>query len=154
MIDVQIDEALENAHPGAGKWAPALQQAAEVSLALSQAPEAAELTILLSDDRRLQELNRQFLEIDAPTDVLSFPAGDLLPEDETVYLGDIIISLERAEAQAAAGGHVIAHELQLLVVHGVLHLLGLDHATAEEKAAMWALQAAALNQLGINLTPP
>lgn len=154
MIDVQIDEALENAHPGAGKWAPDLQRAAEVSLAQSQAAEAAELTILLSDDRRLQELNRQFLEIDAPTDVLSFPAGDLLPEDETVYLGDIIISLERAEAQAAAGGHAIAHELQLLVVHGVLHLLGFDHAAAEEKAAMWALQTAALNQLGINLNPP
>jgi probable rRNA maturation factor len=67
------------------------------------------------------------------------------------YLGDIAISLPRATAQAEAAGHPVAAELQLLTVHGVLHLLGHDHAEPEEKAAMWAAQAAVLATLGVTL---
>lgn len=114
----------------------------------------AELSILLADDETIQRLNREYLGIDAPTDVLSFPAGDTDPESGAAYLGDIIISLPRAQAQAAAGGHDLSDELQLLAVHGVLHLVGYDHDEPDNKAAMWALQAKVLATLGCGITGP
>ena len=97
----------------------------------------------------MQELNRQYRDIDTPTDVLSFPADFTDPESEAPYLGDILISYPRAEKQAAAGGHSTLAELQLLVVHGVLHLLGFDHAQVQEKAEMWAAQSEILHRLGL-----
>lgn len=113
-----------------------------------------ELTIVLSDDRQLQELNRQYREIDAPTDVLAFPSGEIDPESQAEYLGDVLISVERARAQAEAGGHPLQAELQLLVVHGVLHLLGHDHGEPDEKERMWQAQAELLKKLGLDLSPP
>lgn len=110
----------------------------------------ADLTILLTDDRQLHELNREYLGVDAPTDVLSFPASELDPETGTTYLGDVVISIPRAAQQAQAAGHPVEAEAQLLVVHGVLHLLGHDHATAEEKALMWEEQAKVLERLGLS----
>lgn len=108
----------------------------------------SEITLVLTDDAQLQELNREYLDIDAPTDVLSFPAGDIDPESRAVYLGDILISLPRAQAQALQEGHPFQEEIQLLIVHGMLHLLGFDHALEDDKAAMWAEQAAILTELG------
>ena len=103
-----------------------------------------ELTIVITGDDQLRRLNHAFRQIDAPTDVLSFgndqPPGDLEPPGGLCYLGDIVISYTRAKAQAKAGGHPIEAELQLLVVHGVLHLLGHDHYTRAEKAIMWQAQ--------------
>jgi probable rRNA maturation factor len=130
-----------------------LEKAAFTTLEVSGAALESELTIVISDDAQLHALNRQFLGIDAPTDVLSFPSGDTDPDSDAVYLGDIIISLQRAQTQASAGDHPLEHELQLLVVHGVLHLLGHDHAEEEEKAAMWAAQTRALEALGVDLRP-
>ena len=118
---------------------------------LEQAGETldSDLTIVLTTDARLQELNRDFLGIDAPTDVLSFPASELDPETGARYIGDILISIARAESQARAAGHSLESEVQLLVVHGVLHLLGHDHAEATEKARMWKAQAEVLERLGL-----
>ncbi|GAB4500321.1 MAG: rRNA maturation RNase YbeY [Anaerolineales bacterium] len=116
--------------------------------------ETADLSILLADDPTLHELNLQFMGVDAPTDVLSFPADEIDPETNRPYLGDIAISYARAFAQAQAGGHSVAHELQLLTVHGVLHLLGYDHAEPEEKARMWQAQSHILAALGVPLSPP
>jgi probable rRNA maturation factor len=126
-----------------------LEQAARLTLDLQAAPPDGELTIVLSDDAQLQALNRDYLGIDAPTDVLSFPAAEQDPETGARYLGDILISVPRAAAQAQARGHSLAAEVQLLVIHGVLHLLGHDHATSEEKARMWAAQAKVLERLGL-----
>jgi probable rRNA maturation factor len=109
----------------------------------------SELSILLTDDARLQALNQKYLGIDAPTDVLSFPASETDPETGAPYLGDILISVPRAQAQAEAAGHPLEAEVQLLVVHGVLHLLGHDHADANEKARMWKAQAEILERLGL-----
>jgi probable rRNA maturation factor len=75
---------------------------------------------LLTDDRQLRRLNRQFLARDYPTDVLSFPGSD-------GSLGDIAISVDRARRQAAEFGHSLEEELSVLMLHGVLHLLGMDH---------------------------
>lgn len=110
----------------------------------------ADLSIVLTDDRQLHELNLDYLGVDAPTDVLSFPAGEVDPETETLYLGDLAISIPRATQQAQNGGHPVEAEAQLLVVHGTLHLLGYDHSTDEEKAVMWAEQAKVLERLGLS----
>lgn len=114
----------------------------------------SEATILLTGDEQLHELNLKYLDIDAPTDVLSFPAGYTDPDTQVNYLGDILISYPRAQAQADAGGHAVEEELKLLVVHGMLHLLGYDHAETDEKAEMWAVQAGVLKALGSLLSPP
>ena len=97
-------------------------------------PARASLSVRLTSDAELQELNARFLGIDAPTDVLAFPA------DEHARVGDVAISVERAMAQAADG----PAELRLLAVHGLLHCLGHDHALPEPAAAMTAATRALL----------
>ena len=126
-----------------------LERAARAVLDLSGVPDA-DLTIVLVDDVRIQGLNRDFLGHDAPTDVLSFPADEPDPETGRRYLGDVVISPRRAAEQAAEWGHGFEAEMQLLVVHGVLHLLGHDHAQPAEKERMWAIQASLLEHLGIS----
>ena len=107
------------------------------------------ITLVLTGDAQLHALNRDYLGVDAPTDVLSFPASESDPETGEAYLGDIILSLPRADKQARAAGHPQADECQLLVVHGVLHLLGQDHANAREKSKMWKAQAEILKSIGL-----
>ncbi|MEJ2352831.1 MAG: rRNA maturation RNase YbeY [Anaerolineales bacterium] len=106
-----------------------------------------ELTIVITEDANLQRLNHQFLGIDAPTDVLSFPSGDIDPDTGEPYLGDILISYPRAQAQAESAGHPVEAEVQLLVIHGILHLLGYDHADPEGKKRMWPVQDEVLRVL-------
>lgn len=108
-----------------------------------------ELSIVLTDNEHLQELNLNYLGIDAPTDVLSFPASETDPETGARYLGDILISVPRAQSQADSAGHALEAEVQLLVVHGTLHLLGYDHAEPEDKTRMWKAQAEILDSLGL-----
>jgi probable rRNA maturation factor len=126
-----------------------LERAARAVLDLSGIPDA-DLTVALVDDARIKGLNRDFLGHDVPTDVLSFPADEPDPETGRRYLGDVAISFARAAEQARERGHAVEAEMQLLVVHGVLHLLGHDHAEAGEKDRMWAAQADALERLGIS----
>lgn len=128
-----------------------LERAARAALRQPDAKTNPDLSIILTDDNQLRRLNRQFLGIDAPTDVLSFPAGYADPDCGTLYLGDVLISYPRAQQQAEAAGHPIDAELQLLVVHGVLHLLGHDHEEEEEKERMWGVQADVLSQLQVRL---
>ena len=149
MIYIQIEEE----RIPANLPTPAIQLAAEHTLAYTYAPADAELTIVLTDDAQLHELNLQYLGVDAPTDVLSFPADLIDPDSQAPYLGDILISVPRAQQQADAAGHRLQDELQLLVVHGVLHLQGHDHAGEEDKARMWAAQDAVLTQLGVAYRP-
>jgi probable rRNA maturation factor len=126
-----------------------LERAARAALEHESESLDSDLSIVLTDDMRLQELNRDYLGIDAPTDVLSFPASETDPETGARYLGDILISVPRAQSQAEAAGHALESEVQLLVVHGVLHLLGHDHAKPEEKRRMWKAQAEILESLGL-----
>ncbi|MBV6466089.1 MAG: Endoribonuclease YbeY [Anaerolineales bacterium] len=124
-----------------------LEQAARAALTHQSAD--GDLTLVLADDEQLRRLNRDFLGVDAPTDVLSFPASETDPETGAAYLGDVLLSIPRADAQARAAGHSLADEARLLVVHGVLHLLGHDHAEAEEKSKMWRAQAEIMDGLGL-----
>lgn len=126
-----------------------LERAARFTLDQESAPADADMTIVLTDDRQLHELNLEYLGVDAPTDVLSFPASESDPETGTQYLGDILISIPRAAQQAQAAGHPLEAETQLLVVHGTLHLLGYDHAGAQEKTRMWNAQAGVMSKLGL-----
>ena len=126
-----------------------LERAAHATLTHESASGDCELSIVLTDDARLQELNRDYLGIDAPTDVLSFSAAEMDPDTGAHYIGDILISIPRAQSQAEAAGHPLESEVQLLVVHGVLHLLGHDHAEPEEKSHMWKAQAETLKSLGL-----
>jgi len=114
---------------------------------------AAELTVVVTDDAQVQQLNREYRGLDEPTDVLSFSAQETLPDAAAFvsapelahYLGDVVIAYPYAAAQAPTFGRFVADELALLAVHGTLHLLGYDHATPAEEEAMWARQAAILN---------
>jgi probable rRNA maturation factor len=114
----------------------------------------AELTLLLTDDKKLRQLNRDFRQVDTATDVLSFPDGTTSPDTAIPYLGDIAISVPYATRQAAQTGHDLVAELQLLAIHGTLHLLGHNHANHEEKAAMWATQQTILDRLGLSHVTP
>lgn len=122
------------------------------------------VTLVITDDNTVQQLNRDYRNVDTPTDVLSFAAQDTssdpsmspaihdLPTELAAtleqYLGDIIIAYPYAMRQAAAYGNNVDAELRLLAVHGLLHLLGYDHSTAEEEAEMWALQRKILAHYG------
>jgi probable rRNA maturation factor len=98
------------------------------------------ITVMLADDTLLADLNRRFRKIARPTDVLSFPAGDMDPETGVIHLGEIVLSLPRTAAQARTAGHSFEQEALLLVVHGTLHLFGYDHNTAARRKNMWAEQ--------------
>ena len=126
-----------------------LERAAQAALKHEFTDQEVDLSIVLTDNARLHELNLNYLGVDSPTDVLSFPASETDPESGARYLGDILISIPRAQAQAEAAGHALESEVQLLVVHGVLHLLGHDHAEPEEKNHMWKAQAEILQTLGL-----
>jgi probable rRNA maturation factor len=131
-----------------------LPQAARLALQTAGVSVESGLTILITSDEQVKDLNRQFLGIDSTTDVLSFTAGETDPDSGELYLGDVVISYPRALAQAQTGGHDVADELKLLVVHGILHLIGHDHAEPGAKARMWELQGAILDQLGSKVKPP
>lgn len=152
MISIQIAEALfpQEIPP---ELINQCELAAQMTLVRAHAPTAVGVTIVITDDDQLHQLNRDFLGIDAPTDVLSFPAEEVDPDSGEEYLGDVLISYPRAVAQTDSGKHALSDELQLLVVHGVLHLLGYDH-TEDEKENMWAIQSQILADLGNPLNPP
>ena len=132
----------------------ALRAAARAALAQQGAPAPSELTLMIAGDGELRSLNREFLGQDRPTDVLSFPTRERDGAARRLYLGDIAISFPQARAGAGRGGHPVKAELRLLVVHGVLHLLGHDHAKPAKKARMWAAQAAILTELKAGITGP
>jgi probable rRNA maturation factor len=105
----------------------------------------AELSVLLVDEAAMTELHVRWMDEPGPTDVLSFPMDELRPtrDDEEPtegLLGDIVICPQVAQRQAEAAGHPVEDEIALLLTHGILHLLGFDHAEPEEHAEMFGLQ--------------
>ncbi len=152
-IDIQMDEPIADIAP------QPLLKAANAALAYQKVDERCEMVIAISDDETLRALNLRFRGVDRPTDVLAFAnetrgpfagGGGRFP----CYLGDIVISIDRAKAQSEAVQGALVQELQVLVVHGVLHLLGYDHAQPEDKARMWAAQNAILTYLDIDIPLP
>jgi probable rRNA maturation factor len=146
-IDLQVEVSISEA------ITERLRETAAAVLIHGEIAPPGGLTILITGDDQIQQLNREFLGYDQATDVLSFPAGDRMP-GMSPYMGDIAISVPFAERQARAGGHSLLAELQLLVVHGVLHLLGYDHAEPEDRAEMWRVQAAILGEQKAEIIAP
>lgn len=140
QFEVPVEQPIINAVLGA----------AEQTLIHEEAETLGGMTVLLTTDEKIRILNRDFMDVDEPTDVLSFPFGETLPGSEP-YLGDVAISLPAAKRQANAAGHSLAEEIQLLVVHAVLHLLGYDHGDPNEKERMWLVQWAVLEELGVEV---
>ena len=154
MIVIQIAEELTSIDFGTPIDPVLLQRAAREVMDYIGGDMDVDITIILTDDAQIHELNKQYRGIDAPTDVLSFPSGDTDPDSNRLYLGDVVISYPRAQAEAEAGGHAVEAELQLLVVHGVLHLSGYDHVEEQGKSGMRAAQAEILLLLGCDITSP
>jgi probable rRNA maturation factor len=157
VIDVQVDEEyapLVDVADLQGVVAATLQRHAD------ELGEAVEVALLITGDGLVQDLNRTYRGLDAPTDVLSFSAQETredepdlaLPPDLAAEidrrLGDIVIAYPYAQRQAQYFGNSLASELRLLAIHGTLHLLGYDHAEPDEEEAMWAMQEAILLPLG------
>lgn len=116
-----------------------------------EAPDGAEVSLVLADDARVRELNRDWRGKDAPTNVLSFPSLDdaPLPPGEVLLLGDVILAFETVAAEAERDGKELRHHLTHLVVHGMLHLLGHDHETEEEARRMEGLETTILDGMGL-----
>ncbi len=105
----------------------------------------AELSVLAVDAATMSSLNEQWMDEEGPTDVLSFPMDELRPgkddeEPEPGLLGDVVLCPAVAADQAGVAGHAIEQELDLLTTHGILHLLGFDHAEPDEEQEMFGLQ--------------
>jgi probable rRNA maturation factor len=138
-INVQVDEPFL-------AEVDAADLARVIAIALAAEDRAdAEVTLVITDDESVAELNREYRNIEGPTDVLSFAAQEPTPDfvsapEAAAYLGDIIIALPFTRRQAAELGRPLADELRLLAIHGTLHLVGYDHIEPDEEAAMWARQ--------------
>lgn len=145
-IDVQVAPALRRKVQKAE-----IRRWAETAMRAEGLTELPDMAVVITDDESIQALNRDFRGVDEPTDVLAFgeekPGPFVLAPGEPAYLGDVVISLERAEAQARERGIPVKAELQLLLVHGILHLLGYDHDAEEAQRHMWARQDAILGML-------
>ncbi|MCC6887375.1 MAG: rRNA maturation RNase YbeY [Hyphomicrobiales bacterium] len=111
-------------------------------------PLQGELTVAVVDDARMRTLNRQWRDLDKPTNVLSFPAADS-PAAPARYLGDIAISYETCRREAAAAGKALEDHVAHLAVHGFLHLLGHDHEADADAEAMEALERRILARIGV-----
>jgi len=144
-VEVQVDP------PFAAQVDPAqVQRTVREVLVQEGRAEEGEVTVVITDDERVRELNRRYRGVDLPTDVLAFGGvaeGFVEAPDLPSYLGDVVISYPRVQAQAEEQRHSPAEELALLVIHGVLHLLGYDHESPEEKEIMWARQEEILRHL-------
>ena len=131
-----------------------IEQCTAAALEEEEISDDAEVSVTLVDNTRIREMNAEFRDIDKETDVLSFPMGDdeifeVDPDTDAILLGDIVLSLEKAKAQAEEYGHSFRREVAFLVTHSLFHLLGYDHMTAEEEAEMFAKQERVLERLGI-----
>lgn len=166
----RLSPAWRRALPGAGDLARRAARAALAGAARRDGrrlPGAAELSLVLADDALLHQLNRQYRQVDRPTNVLSFPGGvapapadgsasagpaapgPAIPGGAPAMLGDVVLAVETVTAEAAAQGKAMSDHFSHLVVHGVLHLLGYDHLAAADAAAMESLEIEVLAGLGV-----
>lgn len=151
-------------------WEELIKRVALAALDSEDCPYEAEINVVLTDNESIREVNREYRQIDSPTDVLSFPMlefdtpGDFSalesdeeynaeyfnPDTGELLLGDIMISAERVISQALEYGHSRERELGFLVAHSMLHLMGYDHMEEEERSVMEEKQRAILAELSIN----
>ncbi len=109
-----------------------------------------DVTVVITSSREVHQLNLAYRNMDCPTDVLSFPQGIEDPATGEKYLGDVIISIQKASQQAESEGHSLEDEIRLLITHGILHLLGYDHHSFEGRKEMWLHQRRILKTMNVN----
>ena len=156
-----IDIILECVNEEDSKYEEMIFKAAEAVLECENHDFDAEISVTLTDNDEIREINREHRGIDKETDVLSFPLYDF--ETPSVFdeaqvsidgdvrvLGDIVISVEKIIAQAAEYGHSVEREMSYMTVHSMLHLLGYDHMTDEDKALMRSREEKVMEYLNIN----
>lgn len=157
-MELFIDSRTESELPE--RFTDIIKTVAEQTLILAGVAGNFEVSVSLVDDGEIREINRHFRNIDRETDVLSFPLIDFFggnreepPEigyaDEAEAMGDIIISAGRVFLQAEQYGHSPEREIGFLTAHGMLHLLGYDHMTAEDEKKMFALQEKIMHAVGL-----
>ena len=133
------------------EWEEKINQVAAICLREEQLPEDIEVDLLFVDNEAIREMNLEYRDKDSATDVLSFPMyepDEEIDDEEEVLLGDIVISLERAQEQCEEYGHSLEREVMYLLVHGLLHLAGYDHMEEEDKKVMRAQEEKLLAQIG------
>ncbi|MBH1941457.1 rRNA maturation RNase YbeY [Mobilitalea sibirica] len=156
-------EAIE---PSEFAYEEMIRKVIEACLDYEECPYEAEVSILITDNTVIREINNEFRGIDAPTDVLSFPTIEFLkaggfneidentgnyfhPDTGELLLGDIVISMEKAIQQAKDYGHSLEREIAFLTAHSMFHLMGYDHLTEDDSSIMEMKQGQVLNQLQI-----
>lgn len=162
-MTIQIDYEAEEQLPI--PWEEIIRDVIPAALDHEGCPYEAEVNVLLTDNESIREINRQYRQIDAPTDVLSFPMiefereadfshvedaveDNFNPETGELLLGDIVISVEKVKEQADSYGHSQERELAFLLAHSVLHLCGYDHMEEEERERMERKQREILEERG------
>lgn len=146
LIDFLVDDDYSDVVPRDN-----LLAAVEATFREGGVLDSPSITVMITDDEQLKDLNLRYRGVDKTTDVLAFDADFDDPDLETRYLGDVVISYQQAQKQAETHGHEVGDELQLLIIHGVLHLLGFDHDTDVRKDEMWSIQKLILTGLGLDL---
>jgi probable rRNA maturation factor len=150
-INILIEEGLD-----VGLDTEWLQKILEKPLTAEKAPSNAEISLVITGQERIQELNRDYRGLDQPTDVLSFslseqkdeePAPFIGPPDGVLHLGEVIISYPQALIQARDNKHTLKREMAILIIHGALHILGYDHEKPEMKSTMQAREKEILESL-------
>lgn len=143
-----------------------VKQVIEACMDYEACPYEAEVNVLFTDDEEIRQINKEYRDIDSPTDVLSFPnnefevpgdfsnleediAGSFHPETGELLLGDIVISVDRAILQAEEYGHSLEREIAFLTAHSMFHLFGYDHMEEEERKIMEEKQKEVLDKLQI-----
>lgn len=147
-INVEVDKKF------AGCLKPKLLKSIIAKVLTSmRAGENTEVSLVIAGQQQIHALNKAYLEEDRPTDVLSFPMIEksrgvfVTPPDGMIHLGDVIVSFPQAVLQAEQHGHPVEREITILLVHGMLHLLGYDHAATADKKIMWDKQDELMNLL-------
>jgi len=162
MIEHKIFARHSRAKPSNKLSIPLIKHAVRTALSLQGVDAPCEVSILITDDRGIRALNKEFRGVDKPTDVLSFPMCECSPpgwadpgesekdrETGLLHLGEIVISAERVNAQARKYGKTRERETAYLTIHSVLHLLGYDHTDeAEGKKKMREREKLILNEIG------
>lgn len=160
FIETEVDV------PFSFDWKEIARKVIDYTIEHEDFPYEAEVNLTLTDNEGIHEVNKNFRQIDRPTDVLSFPmlsyeqAGDFSrleedyddnfnPDTGEIMLGDILISVDKVLEQAESYGHSEMREFSFLIVHSMLHLFGYDHMTPEEAAVMEEKQNIILNELNI-----
>ena len=160
-IHFECDEGFEKGM----EYETLISKVIEASLDYEKCPYEVEVNVVLTGNKEIHQVNKEFRDIDKPTDVLSFPAIDyespsdfevledymeyFNPETGELLLGDIMISIEQAKNQAEEYNHSLERELAFLTAHSMLHLCGYDHVEEEERVVMEQKQEEILTLLGI-----